>query len=282
MCSRPWEPDHERGIAVKTKHRRAVLILLVLLLAGGAGYFCVRVRDGGPTSIRPNRLSPQHPVQIRGFEFVGHHEGRKVLSIKADAFTVEKMRLGHFRVSLLNVARLKNGIIDLYGQWPQKEKSVSSPSPAEGARLPSKPQGSDRVTFGEAFSRKSLPSFGVKQVSSITIEPVTVKLHAEKSTVTEISAASATIRLKNRDVLFEGHVRVLSGSRALEADRVSFMPEDATLECAGPYELTVSGNTMRGGGFESDIFLRPLRQPRQWSRPAEESRGHPDSSRTWH
>jgi hypothetical protein len=273
MCSRLWELDHEGSVAVKTKHRRAVLVLLVLLMAGGAGYLYVRVRSTGPTPMGVKRISPQDTVQIRGFQFVGHHEGRKVLSIKADAFTIEKMRLGHFRLSLLNVARLRNGTIDLYGEWPEKDRSVPSPSSAEGTPSPSKAQGSDRVTFGDAFLKKSLPSFGVKRVSSITIEPVTVKLHAERHTLTEISAASATIRLKNRDVLFEDEVRVLSGSRQLKAHTLSLMPRDATLESAGPYELTISGNTMRGEGFESDIFLRPLSRARKGSRPAEEGGG---------
>jgi hypothetical protein len=269
MCWRLWEFGLERGSAVKPKHRRTLLILLVIGMAGGAGYLYMRVRAGGSPASRVGRITPRHEVQIRGFQFVGHHEGRRVLAVKADEFTIEKLKLGHFRLNLLNVARLQNGIIDIYGKSKEIEKRVASHATArEAPSPPTGTQGPERVTFGHAFLEKSLPSFGVKRVSSITIQPVTVKLHDEKGPLTEISASSGTIRLKTRDLLFEGEVRVLSGPRVLEADSLSFMPRDARLECTGPYALTTSGNTRRGEGFESDIFLRPVGRPTNPLEPA--------------
>lgn len=57
---------------------------------------------------------PQH--EIRGFRFDSNHDGKRVISIKADRFSVQKKKLGFFRFGLMNEAILENVFIHLYGR----------------------------------------------------------------------------------------------------------------------------------------------------------------------
>ena len=62
-------------------------------------------------------------LHIEGFSFHSVHEDNRAISIKADSFRIEKKKLGVFRFGLMNVARFKNAVIDIYGL---KEESVDS------------------------------------------------------------------------------------------------------------------------------------------------------------
>ena len=86
------------------------------------------------------------------------------------------------------------------------------------------------ITFKDVFSRQTLASFPIKRISSIQMEPVYVTLHDEQSVVTQISAASAAIRLKKRDILFKGNVRVASGARVLTTGQLRMLAEKAVIK----------------------------------------------------
>ena len=55
-------------------------------------------------------------VQTRGLQLTGYDNEEKVISIKADKFTIRKMKIGFLTTSLFNVAELKNAVIDIYGK----------------------------------------------------------------------------------------------------------------------------------------------------------------------
>ncbi|NVM20665.1 MAG: LPS export ABC transporter periplasmic protein LptC [Desulfobacterales bacterium] len=145
----------------------------------------------------------------------------------------------------MNEARLTNAVIDIYG----KKRHTTDRSQPDNRRL--------RVmTFDHIFSREALPAFPVKRISSIVIEPVLVKLHDQRSVLTEISAASATIRLKKRDILFKENVRVASGSRILTTDRLSLSPENAVMK-TDKFVLRTPEKQFKGerltNGYISDV-----------------------------
>ena len=96
----------------------------------------------------------EYRLQILGFKFDSFVNGEKFISIKADKFTVEKKKLGFFRLGLINVAILKNAIIDVF---LNRKTSLNDTDLTENA-LPS--------------LKDALPSFSAKRISSIIIEPV--------------------------------------------------------------------------------------------------------------
>ena len=211
----------------------------------------------------PKQRYPKHRLQIQGFNFDGHFESRKTISIKADKFSIEKKKLGFFRVGLINVAKLKNAVIDIYGVSTKNAGAFIPKDPRQKAEQSNtKAQITRGITFKDVFRKESLPSFSIKRISSIVIEPVSLNLNDEKSLVTQISAASATIRLKKRDIFFTGNVRVVSGSKVLTTDELSMLPENAVIRTDRQFVLKTPEKQVEGVGLTTDITLAFVLQER--------------------
>jgi hypothetical protein len=225
----------------------------VILVIGVIAFIIYRHNASGPAVIsdRAMVLSPQtkeNRIQIRGLQFSGYNEEKKVISIKADRFTVEKKKIGFLTTSLFNVANLKNAIIDIYGQGNVSEK---------GAVIGLEEQLSG-ANFKDTFSKDALPAFPGKNVISITMEPVSVNLYIEGAPVTQVSALSANIRMKQRDIVFQGDVKVISGERTLITDRMAFNPEAANINTDSHFVLKTNEGQLEGEKLSADIFLMSI------------------------
>ncbi len=219
----------------------------------------------------------QNRYEIRGFNFDSSQNGRRVISIKADRFTIKKKKIGFLSFSLMNEAKFENAVIHIYGRSLQPDKSevggrekteVRGQRSEVGGRSGLSEKRSDNsltdikvqhnLTFKDVFSKGNLPSFQVKKISSIVMEPVCLEFHDEQSSVTRISAASAVIRFKNRYIFFKGNVRVVSGERILTTSRLSLFPEKAVIRTEQHFILKTPEKKLEGERMTSDIFLKPV------------------------
>jgi hypothetical protein len=245
-----------------------MVLLAVLVVASAVFLFYYhRISDLADDHERPSRNRyPAPRYDVRGFRFDGHREDRRTITIKADRFSIQKKKLGFFRFGLMNVARLENAFVDIYGGRPKPEDSNTKvrSSQHENRSAPEdfKPRAvsSQNFTFGDVFAKNALLSFPVKRLSSVVLEPVRVRLHDEQSVVTEIWAASATIRLKKRDVLFTGGVRLVSGSKILTTSELVMAPERGVLLTNQGFKLETPEKELQGQGLTTDILLTPLRE----------------------
>lgn len=187
-------------------------------------------------------------MKVRGFRYYGTSEGKRVLALRADKFTVEKKKIAFFRSALSNSAYLRNGRIDIYGvKETVKGASGSTGEIAQPA-----------LALSQVFSKESWPTISSKRVSEIRAEPVTVRIHDEKSLLTEIHADAAVVSPKRRDFLFEGNVLVKSGGREMRTGKLFFIPDGCLMKTDEACEITEGGRTMKGSGLVTDIFLRRL------------------------
>ena len=239
------------------KHWFPILFILLIVVIGGFIYFRGDFQHPSPPPSPGVARDSGHRMQISGFQFDHSVEGRKVIRIRADEFTVEKMKLGHFSLGIVNVARLKNGVIDLYGELPRKAEATGS-EPASKADL--NPAGrvstEPALSFDNLFKEESMPSFGATKVASIIIEPIQLRLWDQETVVVQITAGSASLKLRNREVRFKGNVRLSSNQSALETDGMSFHPENGTIRVEGDYILQTAKGKLRGKGLETDVFLK--------------------------
>lgn len=189
--------------------------------------------------------------QITGFHFEGFSQGQKTLSIYADKLRVEKAKIGVFRFGLSNQVKLENAHIKIYldglaGKGRPKETNTGE-NPVLGL---------DALLAKDSFS-----STGVKRISSVVMSPVRVEVVKKDSVVTEISSGQATIRLRRKDLLFKGDVRVCSGDRLLEASRIIVDPKSMKMECDQGFILRDSHGVRRGRHMVTDIFLSQVSIP---------------------
>ena len=190
----------------------------------------------------PSKRFPGPRVQIKGFQFSSTHEGNKIITIQADKFTIEKKKLGLLSFGLINIVRLTNADIDIFGNVTQNDKKDPLNS-------------SVHITFENIFQENALPSFSVKRFSTIEIEPVVIKLHDQNGLIIQVTASSATISLRNQDAVFSKNVRIIAGNKVLESDRVTFNPVTATFTVDRHFVLNTSGKKLTGEKLRTDIYL---------------------------
>ena len=170
-------------IMMISKRYRLGLLLLAALGLGVMAFLYYQYRTSNhlrtPQEISHRRYR-QHRLKIRGFEFDGIYEGKKVLSIKADKFTIEKRKLGFFRLGLMNVARFENGVIDIYGEREHSADDAAPKSPGQRTdRFQINSKLSQGMTFKDVFRKESLPSVPIRRISSIMSEPISLNMHDE-------------------------------------------------------------------------------------------------------
>jgi len=164
--------------------------------------------------------------------------------------------VGPFSIGLFHVANFKDAVINIYGRPETFAGNPGEDSPAG----PKEGSGENResfrpVTFRGVFKKEALPFLPTKRVASVIMEPVRLNLYDETALVTRITASSATIRLKNRDVLFEGNVRVSAGEKTLRTDEMSLLPETATIRVEKHFTLETPGKKLDGENLSTDIYL---------------------------
>jgi hypothetical protein len=206
--------------------------------------------DSLKTSSAHAPIQPRHAID--GFHFESIHEGRKLLSIRADKFGIHKKKLGLLSFGLMNEVRLQNGQVDIYGHRGLSNGFTGS-SPAVPSRVEPKPKRD--LTLADVFSASALPPFPAKRISGILIRPVDLKLHDDYGVVTRISASSARLRLTKRDIVFEGNVKVLSGSTVLTARKLRVLPEQGLLKTESPFVLETRKKHIKGENLTTDIKL---------------------------
>jgi len=221
-------------------------ILLSLLFLVVAGLIFLLLRQGNLNThnntpeVSSQRYS-KHRLKIKGFRLDSLNNGEKILSIKADNFTIEKKKLGFFRFGLINVAKFENAVIDIYFK-----RKLSN-------------NGSDFISEALPSLSDALPSFSTKRISSITIEPVCLNLRDEKSLFTQITSKSAIIRLKKHNFFFKGGVHVVSGDKSLSTERLTLLPQKLIMKTERRFILKTPQKKMEGEQLTVDIFLNLLK-----------------------
>lgn len=186
--------------------------------------------------------------EIGGFCYESFYDNRRVITIKADKFLVEKKKLGFLRFGLMNEVRLDNAVLAIYADKIQNGGAGKKHNKIMGQRL----------TYKDLFSGETLSPISSKRIYSVTMTPVQIELHDEGATVTTISADSGKIRLTKRDILFMGNVRLVSGDKVLLTDEARLIPEKGEIGCDHPFTLTISGQKRTGNHLFTDVFLNPL------------------------
>jgi hypothetical protein len=239
---------------IKTRHKVLAGVAIVSLLA--LGYWYSRVHPSAAGKRPQALLQPAHQVRIEDFRFFSIQEGRKIISLEAASFTIEKKKIGFFRIALAHTARIADCRLVIFiepgGKRPTQKKPTAGDSPIREF-----PQVNRQIRFPQLLSDTVLKDFPVPlgRVTSIGVEPILVKIMEGDSTVTKITASTAEISLKNKNIRFEGNVQVISGKKTLQAGELIFDPTEGSLLTDHSYRLTSGNDATSGNHLRTDIFL---------------------------
>jgi hypothetical protein len=246
-----------------------VLFLLAITAVALIGGVVLHRLLSGPDVRQEQRkgAQPEYRMQIEGLRFYGMHQGRRAISIAADRFTIRRGKIGFFSTGLTRMALIENAIIDIYAgattPSSRTEKGGTAPDSfhaeddAQNRELsPLFPTG--EFDFGGLFAEETFSSlFPVRSIAEIDVSPVTVRLHNDKSLLTEITAAKASVLLKDKNILFTGNVRVSAGGSELTTEDLSFLPGTSRLRTDHPFVLKRGNRTIEGTSLTTNIFLQP-------------------------
>jgi hypothetical protein len=248
--------DEGEGEHIRKNHKIIAALVITAALAGIVWYICSRFQTQENLLKAASTASSPYRMAIGGLAFYGTSGGQKSISIKADRFVIEKKKFGFLSFSLINVARLENAVIDVYGLKAGKLNPPSSASP-----FPSGAQTGKTLNFDHVLSRESFSMFPTKNIGAIEAGPIIVNFHNENNVFTSLTASSGTVRLKEQDILFSGNVRVTSGPRELLTDQLMFLPQKGLFDVDKDYTLKTGDGTVQGKRLTTDIHLKP-KKPR--------------------
>lgn len=178
------------------------------------------------------------------------YKGDTLFSINADTFTIRKKKIGLFRFGLLSEAFLKNGVIDIYNSRWQEMKNATQDQDAD---LEGKSPAMSDFLFKEI-----IPTGQVKRLASMEIRPVSFSFHDARQGESKISAKAASVRLKERDILFVGDVMVESGATVLTTGSLRLDPGKEEITVNSRFSISTADKQKTGNTLTVDIFLKSL------------------------
>ena len=194
---------------------------------------------------------------IRGFQYSKYYEGRKALSIKAAKFSIEKKKVGIFKISPFKVARFRDAEIDFFGESNQPDdktgqalKSLSGSENGAAVR--------NDIAFKGILSQEMMPPSALKGSVSAICEPVKINLHLDDAPVTRIQAGKAIVDPRKRRMILRDNIQVTSGSSHLSTDRLAIYPETGLFEINNTYIFQTQGETITGEKLTTDFFLKKV------------------------
>jgi hypothetical protein len=203
------------------------------------------------------RLKKNTGPIIRGFQYSKYHEGRKALLIKAAKFSVEKKKIGIFKLSPFKVARFKDAEIDFYGETDPLNKNKSQPRKALSGKNSSAAIKND-IAFKGVLSQEMMPPSALKGGVSAICEPVKINLYLNDAPVTMIQADKATVDPRRRRMILRKNIRVTSGASHLSTNNLAIYPERGLFEIENKYVLKKQGEIITGEKLTTDFFLKKV------------------------
>jgi hypothetical protein len=242
-----------------SKSLKSIFLLIGIALISAV---VLKIINDRPTSIKAEekiflRLKKNSGPIMRGFQYSNYHKGRKALSIRAAKFSVEKKKIGIFKLSPFKVARFRDAEIDLYGEIDQPDEKISqTPNALPGQENSAAIRNS--ISFRGVLSQEMLPSPALKGSVSAICEPVRINLYLNDELQTVIQAGKAIVDPRQRRIILRKKVQVNSGGLNLSTDHLVIYPETGLFEIEKKYVLKTEDKTVTGENLTTDFFLEKV------------------------
>jgi len=219
---------------------------LIILLAGTIYSFTPspHVRQD-----EPEIKSSQHWLEIRDLSYQNFDQDQKYLSLKAERFSIQKKKIGFFRIGLVNIGVFDNAQIDFYLD--------------QNAEPGRKMDSDDEFFFRHSLTSIDgiMPPYSSNRISSFTLASVSINLINGNNILSTISSDSAVISPGKSGIEFKGNVKVVSNNNILKTKYLFFHPEKHHLQTKNDFTLESADETILGKDITLDMFLNIINDP---------------------
>jgi len=234
----------------------SIIILLLILFLWSLSWHQTRPKAITTSSIAKRRQARSPMLAIKGFAFDDYQGDRKTLSIKADFLVVDKKKIGFFRFGLINAAKLEKAIIDIYLVAKPPAQPISAPPFDYNIQRAKTTQSAiKKIDFKNAFSPTIFKSIIKKKITTLEMEPVTIRIHDNKGVSLTIESGYSKIGLKDGAIIFKKRVRVTAGPKILTTKKLSLFPHRGLFRTNSSFVLKTPQRECRGDYLETDLYL---------------------------
>ena len=189
----------------------------------------------------------RHPLVILGFQFKGYDGDQQRISIKAAKHSIDKRKMGFISLGSDYIARYKNAVIDIHGQYVENTKTNHN-----DAQIAT-------YSFNAMFSKEVMPILSQKDISALIFEPAIINFFNGNNLITQVQANSATIKAMDGRIFLKGQISAESASRILSTDRLTLISDSGLMETNSNFILKTPEKQITGKSFKSDIVLNTLK-----------------------
>jgi hypothetical protein len=237
------------------KHRLLEVLLLssILLILATVAYLSYNHYSAGLEHSAPNPAisgSEQVLHEMRGLSVDSWAKDRKLLTVKAERFSIEKRKFGFFRFGLMKVVHMTDSRIELYDFFTG---SSDNPHPADNVEKPELDQ-----LLVDSLLKQTVPHSSLKGISAIEMKPVSLRIYDQKRVLTRINADSLFIGSRKGSVAFHGNVSVEAPSGVLTTEELVLLPRQALLETHQYFKLKTLEKEFEGYHLVTNLLLNKL------------------------
>jgi len=151
--------------------------------------------------------------------------------------------MGLFRSGAIRIAKFKGAEIDIYVKQVESNKKFEGDSQKFNYDIKG------------AFTKEAMPASDSKNVVSFLFEPVKIYFYKGKSLITQVQADRASIKSKDRRVVFRGNVLATSEYRSLTTDKLTLFPESGLFKSGHHFVLKTPDKQFTGENIATDLSL---------------------------
>ena len=226
-----------KRIFVQKKIILPLSVFLLLALTAITSHYQLIFQD--PDKPKAQKVSgifskPFH--DIAEFRYTRSKNTRRMYSIQADRFRVQKKKMGLMRFALIKEIIVDNAEIDFYKPSDQKINF--------------------QILTQDLKDSKTTGGMIPKSTGKVIFSPVILQILSQEGQVlSRICAGSATFNLKNKQIVFDRNVQIHSGNRILNAASLTVISKEGQLIARQNVILKTPSRTITRDVLETDMFL---------------------------
>ncbi len=184
--------------------------------------------------------------EITGLNYENSHAGQRILSVKAERFSVQRKRRGFLRLRSENIGAFERAEFLYFLEFGEDSRNESADV-----------EGDEHVKHN--FLKHSLPLYSSGKIASYVLNPARfILVDNHSSTRTGITSDSAIISPEKSSIEFSGKVEAIYKNRVLKTRILILHVEQMYMEAREGFILTEPGSRSEGVKIRVDLFLNML------------------------
>jgi hypothetical protein len=227
----------------------SILIVLVLTVGFGTLWSLFKRYQLRRT---PQIYSSNKLTSAKGLKISQSRGNKKIYQASVEDFSIDRAKLGPFAIGPLQVAHLREVVIDFYSEGLlTDEDAVKNGSKLRAFRID--------ALEGPLADIRNDPLFRSRKIRIVDIAGISLNLWEKEKRVFSISGDRATMDRQTGDMVFIGHASLDAAENgSIISYRIRWVKKTSLFRITDPFILTKGSNKKEGRELETDYLLKKI------------------------